>query len=38
MRILVAEDEPDLLRGLARALRDEGYAADMAEDRAGGGG
>lgn len=30
MRILVAEDEPDLLRGLARALRDEGYAVDTA--------
>jgi two-component system OmpR family response regulator len=32
MRILIVEDEPDLLRGLARALRDEGYAVDTAED------
>ena len=32
MRILVIEDEPDLLRGLARALREEGYAVDTAED------
>src|SRR5262245_36643544 len=32
MRILVVEDEPDLLRGLARALRDEGYAVDAASD------
>ncbi len=32
MRLLVVEDEPDLLRGLARALRDEGYAVDTAED------
>ena len=32
MRILVVEDEPDLLRGLARALRDEGYAVDTASD------
>jgi two-component system OmpR family response regulator len=31
MRLLVVEDEPDLLRGLARALRDEGYAVDTAE-------
>jgi two-component system OmpR family response regulator len=30
MRILVVEDEPDLLRGLTRALRDEGYAVDTA--------
>jgi two-component system OmpR family response regulator len=30
MRILVAEDEPDLLRSLALALRDEGYAVDTA--------
>src|SRR3954463_16024642 len=30
MRILVVEDEPDLLNGLARALRDEGYAVDTA--------
>jgi two-component system, OmpR family, response regulator len=32
MRILVVEDEPDLLRGLAQALRDEGYAVDTAEN------
>jgi two-component system OmpR family response regulator len=32
MRILVVEDEPDLLRGLARALREEGYAVDTAEN------
>ena len=32
MRILVIEDEPDLLAGLARSLRDEGYAVDMARD------
>jgi len=32
MRILVVEDEPDLLRGLARALREEGYAVDTADD------
>ncbi len=32
MRLLVIEDEPDLLRGLARALREEGYAVDLAED------
>ena len=30
MRILIVEDEPDLQRGLARALRDEGYAVDAA--------
>ena len=30
MRILVVEDEPDLQRALARALRDEGYAVDAA--------
>ncbi len=30
MRILVIEDEPDLLRSLAMALRDEGYAVDTA--------
>lgn len=28
MRLLVVEDEVDLLRGLVRALRDEGYAVD----------
>ena len=32
MRILVVEDEPDLLASLARALREEGYAVDTAAD------
>lgn len=32
MRILVVEDEPDLLRGLAKSLREEGYAVDTAVD------
>lgn len=32
MRLLVVEDEPDLLRGLAQALREDGYAVDCAED------
>ena len=32
MRLLVIEDEPDLLAGLARALRKEGYAVDTAAD------
>ncbi len=32
MRLLVVEDEPDLLAGLVRALRREGYAVDTAED------
>jgi two-component system OmpR family response regulator len=32
MRILVVEDEPDLRSGLARALRDEGYAVDAADN------
>lgn len=32
MRILIIEDEPDLLRSLAQALREEGYAVDMAAD------
>jgi len=32
MRLLVVEDEPDLLNGLARALRRAGYAVDTAED------
>src|SRR6266496_612606 len=31
MRILVVEDEPRLLRNLAKALREEGYAVDMAD-------
>src|SRR5437016_6975571 len=30
MRILVIEDEPRLLRNLAKALREEGYAVDTA--------
>jgi two-component system OmpR family response regulator len=32
MRILIVEDEPDLLRSLAQALREEGYAVDTADD------
>src|SRR5262245_8346082 len=32
MRILIVEDEPDLLASLARTLREEGYAVDTAED------
>jgi two-component system, OmpR family, response regulator len=32
MRILIVEDEPDLLTGLARACREEGYAVDTAKD------
>ncbi len=32
MRLLIVEDEPDLLRALARALREDGYAVDTAED------
>ena len=32
MRILVVEDEPDLLSSLAKALREEGYAVDTAAD------
>ncbi len=32
MRVLVIEDEPDLARGLVQALREEGYAADHADD------
>ena len=32
MRILIVEDEPDLLKGLAKALREEGYAVDTAAD------
>ena len=31
MRILVVEDEPRLLRSLAKALREEGYAVDTAD-------
>ncbi len=32
MRVLVIEDEPDLCRGLCKALRGAGYAVDHAED------
>jgi two-component system OmpR family response regulator len=32
MRLLVVEDEPDLLNGLARTLRRAGYAVDLAAD------
>ena len=32
MRVLVIEDEPDLLASLAQALREEGYAVDTAAD------
>src|SRR5215470_3773150 len=32
MRILVIEDEPDLLQVVARALREAGYAVDEAAD------
>jgi len=32
MRILVIEDEPRLVRNLAKALREEGYAVDTAEE------
>ena len=32
MRLLVVEDEPELLRVIARALREEGYAVDEAAD------
>jgi len=32
MRILVVEDEPRLLHNLAKALREEGYAVDTAEN------
>ena len=31
MRILITEDEPRLLRSLAKALREEGYAVDTAD-------
>src|SRR5579862_6183295 len=34
MRVLVVEDEPELLRVLARALREDGYAVDEAADGA----
>jgi len=32
MRLLLVEDEPDLLSGLLRALRKEGYSVDAASD------
>src|ERR1700722_2721323 len=32
MRILIVEDEPDLLAGVAQALREEGHAVDTAND------
>jgi two-component system OmpR family response regulator len=32
MRILIVEDEPDLLHSLAQALREEGYAVDTANN------
>jgi two-component system OmpR family response regulator len=32
MRILIVEDEPDLLSSLAQALREDGYAVDTAND------
>lgn len=32
MRLLVVEDEPDLLEGVARALRKQGYAVDTSLD------
>lgn len=32
MRLLIVEDEPRLLRTLSKALREEGYAVDTAED------
>jgi two-component system OmpR family response regulator len=32
MRLLIVEDEPDLLSSLAQALREEGYAVDTAAD------
>lgn len=32
MRLLVIEDEPDLLSGIARAMRREGYSVDVATD------
>ncbi len=32
MRLLVVEDEPELLRVVSKALREEGYAVDEASD------
>jgi len=34
MRVLIVEDEPDLLRVLSESLREEGYAVDVAADGA----
>jgi two-component system OmpR family response regulator len=34
MRLLIAEDEPDLLRALAQAMREQGHAVDEATDGA----
>jgi two-component system OmpR family response regulator len=36
MRTLIVEDQPDLLRTLARTLREDGYAVDTSTDGAGG--
>lgn len=36
MRLLIIEDEPHLLRNLAKTFREEGYAVDTAEDGADG--
>jgi DNA-binding response OmpR family regulator len=32
MRILIVEDEPDLLASLLQAVREDGYAADGADE------
>jgi len=32
MRLLIVEDEPDLLESLAQSLREDGYAVDVAQD------
>jgi DNA-binding response OmpR family regulator len=32
MRVLIIEDEPDLLGSLLQAVREDGYAADGADD------
>src|SRR5947209_20486688 len=32
MKVLVIEDEPDLLSALVQSLREEGYAVDAADD------
>ncbi len=32
MRLLIVEDEPDLLSSLSEALREDGYAVDEASD------